>query len=263
MNFKKLSMVAMLAVTSLFAEDAKPKTGGSDAQANNPLANFTAFNIHNYYIGDVTETDKDANQAWMRFAKPFTLGDTNWLFRASLPINSYAENLVGDMETNIGDLNLFAAYMIDVGNPAISFGFGPQLTLPTSTGGLLDSEKYSAGLVNVLFNAESKVFQYGYLLSWQGSFAGESDKPDVNLGAFQPFVFYQLGGGTYLRSAAIMYKNFENETYSVPIGLGVGQVFKTDDVVYNLFVEPQVSVADDGPGISRWQVFLGLNMQFN
>ena len=277
MNLKKLSIIAMVAVTSLCvqAENVTPKTegeqtkspevkaGASAAQANNPLADFTAFNIHNYYIGDVTGTEKEANQAWLRFAKPFTIGDSNWLFRASLPINSYPENLVGGTETNIGDLNLFAAYMIDVGNPAISFGFGPQLTLPTSTGGLLDSEKYSAGLVNVLFNAESKVFQYGYLLSWQGSFAGESDKPDVNLGAFQPFVFCQLGGGTYLRSAAIMYKNFDNDTYSVPIGLGIGQVFKGDDVVYNLFVEPQYSVADEGDGISRWQVFVGLNMQFN
>lgn len=28
------------------------------AQANNPLANLTAFNIQDYYIGDLTEIDK-------------------------------------------------------------------------------------------------------------------------------------------------------------------------------------------------------------
>jgi hypothetical protein len=33
------------------------------AQANNPLANMTAFNMQNYYIGDVSESDKDANQS--------------------------------------------------------------------------------------------------------------------------------------------------------------------------------------------------------
>ncbi|MGR7464175.1 hypothetical protein ACU60T_23300 [Klebsiella aerogenes] len=32
---------------------------------------------------------------------------------------------------------------------------------------------------------------------------GEGDREDVNLASFQPFMFYQLGGGTYLRSASI------------------------------------------------------------
>ena len=31
------------------------------AQANNPLANMTAFNIQDYYIGDLSNLDKDAN----------------------------------------------------------------------------------------------------------------------------------------------------------------------------------------------------------
>lgn len=257
MNFKKLSMIVIAAMTSLAlqAED-------TDAQANNPLANFTAFNIQNYYIGELTGTDKSANQAWLRYAKPFSIEDSDWLFRASLPLNSYPENLVGRTETDVGALNLFAAYMIDVGNPAISFGIGPQLTLPTASGGLLANDKYSAGLVNVLFNAESKVFQYGYLISWQGSFSGDDDQPDVNLGAFQPFAFWQLGEGTYLRAAPIWYKNFENDSYSIPIGIGIGQVFKKDDTVYNVFIEPQYSIADKGVGVSRWQIFVGLNMQF-
>ena len=41
------------------------------AQANNPLANMTAFNMQNYYIGDVSESNKDANQFWFRYAQPF------------------------------------------------------------------------------------------------------------------------------------------------------------------------------------------------
>jgi len=73
---------------------------------------------------------------------------------------------------------------------------------------------------------------------------------------------YQLGGGTYLRSAPIWVYNLENDNYSVPIGLGVGQVFKSGSTVYNVFIEPQVSLADDGPGQPEWQVFMGFNMQF-
>ena len=69
---------------------------------------MVAFNLHNYYIGELTETDEDANQFWMRFAMPFTLGG-DWLMRASLPINSYPTPPDASTETGLGDLNVFAA----------------------------------------------------------------------------------------------------------------------------------------------------------
>jgi hypothetical protein len=245
------------------AASAQDKPAGSDAaQANNPLANFTAFNLHNYYIGELTQTDKSADQLWARFAKPFSIGSSNWLMRASLPINSYPVAPTMERQTGVGDLNVFAAYLIDTGNPALSVGIGPQVTAPTASNNALGSEKWSAGFVHTLFNATSKQFQYGYLLSWQGSFSGADDRPKVSVAGFQPFLFYQLGGGTYLRSTAVMSYNFENNTYSVPIGLGIGQVIPKEKVVYNLFIEPQVSVSDKGAGWAKWQIFVGLNTQF-
>ena len=234
----------------------------SAAQANNPLANMTAFNLQNYYIGDVTQSSDSANQFWFRYATPFAIGQSNWLLRASLPVNTFPTAPDGSKHTSIGDLNLFTAYLFDTGNPAVSFGFGPQLTAPTAGKDELGSEKWSAGLVNVLFNAASATFQYGYLLSWQHSFAGSSTRETVNVAAFQPFAFYQLGGGTYLRAAPIWAYNLDNDSYSVPLGVGIGQVIKRGKTVFNVFVEPQWSVADKGPGQPKWQVFMGLNMQF-
>lgn len=252
-----------LAISSLFALCVHAQDGGNAAaQANNPLANMTAFNLQNYYIGDLTEIDKEANQFWFRYAKPFSIGKSNWLMRASLPVNSFPVRPRLHRNTGLGDLNVFAAYLIDTGNPAVSFGIGPQLTAPTASEDGLGSEKWSAGFANVLFNANSAKFQYGYLLTWQHSFAGESDEPDVNTGALQPFAFYQLGEGYYLRGAPIWVYNFENDYYSVPLGIGLGKVMKRDKTVYNVFVEPQFSVADDGPGQPEWQVFMGFNMQF-
>jgi hypothetical protein len=244
------------------ARAAEGHDPGAAAQANNPLANMTALNFQNYYIGELTESDDDANQFWLRYAKPFPVAQTNWLLRASLPVYTYPTGASGDTETGLSDLNLFAAWLIDTGNPAISFGFGPQLTAPTATKDALGSEKWSAGLVNVLFNASSHLFQYGYLLSWQHSFAGESDRADVNMAVFQPFLFFQLGGGTYLRAAPIWTYNLENDDYSVPLGVGIGQVVKRGKTVFNFFVEPQFSVADRGPGQPEWQIFFALNLQF-
>lgn len=242
------------------AEEAN-ESAAANKEANNPLANMTAFNVHYYNIGGLTDSNENAHQAWLRFAKPFSLGESNWLLRASLPINSFP---TGDgSPTGLGDLNLFAAWLIDTPNPAVSFGVGPQLTVPTATEDTLGSEKWSAGLVNVLFDARSQKFQYGYLLSWQNSFAGEDERTNLHIGAFQPFLFYQLGGGTYLRAAPIWVYNFESDNYSIPLGLGIGQVFKKGDTVFNAFIEPQISVADHGSGQPEWQIFVGFNMQFH
>lgn len=266
-NFSRRWRAAVLA-GALFcltgAAGAQEQSAASDAvaQANNPLANFKAFNLHNYYIGELTEQDKHANQFWARYAQPFSIGNTKWLMRASLPVNTYPVSPGLDHQTGIGDLNVFAAYLIDTGDPALSVGIGPQITAPTASKDALGSEKWSGGLVHTLFSSRSRIFQYGYLLSWQASFAGADSRANVNLGGFQPFVFYQLGGGTYLRSTAVMSHNFENSTYSVPIGLGIGQVIPGKNATYNLFIEPQVSVADKGAGWPKWQVFVGFNTQF-
>lgn len=252
------ALICLMAAASANAQE------GADvaAQANNPLAKMKAFNVQNYYIGELTGTNEDANQFWLRYAQPLSIGKTNWIMRASLPVNSFPAATNEEKVTGVGDFNIFASYLFDMGNPAISFGLGPQLTIPTATKDETGSGKWSAGLANVLFNAKSKVFQYGYLLTWQHSFAGDSDRDTVNIAAVQPFGMLQLGGGTYLRSAPIWVYNLENDNYSMPLGLGVGQVIKKGNTVFNLFVEPQFSIADRGPGQPEWQIYMGLNMQF-
>ena len=42
----------------------------------------------------------------------------------------------------------------------------------------------------------------------------------------------------------------------------IGQVIKKGKSVFNLFIEPQYSVAWRGPGQPDWQIFAGFNMQF-
>jgi hypothetical protein len=268
MKAKCFSTLAICLIVLLFcnlaaAQSPEDSLAASNAdavaQANNPLANMVAFNLQNYYIGELTEPDEYANQFWLRYAQPFSLGETNWLMRASLPINTYP---TPGHETGFGDFNIFAAYLFDMPDPALSVGIGPQLTMPTATDNDLGTEQWSAGFAHVLFDARSSRFQWGYLLTWQHSFAGDDDRSDVNIGALQPFLFYQLGGGTYLRSAPIWVCDFEKDDYSVPLGLGIGQVFKVGSTVFNVFVEPQWSIADHGPGLPEWQVFFALNMQF-
>jgi hypothetical protein len=248
------AFAAFLITTSVSAQD------NSAAQANNPLANTTALNFQNQYNA-LTGTNDHANQFLLRYAKPFQAFGGDWLMRATVPLNTFPDT-TGGHDTGLGDINVFAAYLFDTGNPAVSFGFGPQITVPTATKDYLGSEKWSLGFANVLFNAASAKFQYGYLLTWQVSVAGSDSRSDVNIAAFQPFGFYQMGEGWYLRSTGVWTYDFESDNYAIPIGLGVGKVIKREKSVVNVFVEPQWTVAHEGDGQPGWGIFAGINFQY-
>ena len=97
---KKINVIGGGLLLALTAPATAQEGSSAAAQANNPLANMTAFNIQDYYIGELTESDDSANQAWLRFAKPFSVGDSNWIMRASLPINTFPTPPRGEKETH-------------------------------------------------------------------------------------------------------------------------------------------------------------------
>jgi len=234
----------------------------ANAQANNPLASTTSLNLQNQFIGRLRGTNDSANALLLRGAQPFSVGTSNWIARATLPINTVPNARGEGNETGIGDLNVFAAYLFDNLDPGVSFGIGPQLTAPTATERALGSGQWSAGFANVLFVANNPAWQYGYLLTWQASIGSNDSRRPVNVGNVQPFVFRQLGEGWYLRSTGVSNYDFDNNSYAVPLGLGVGKVVKVGKTVMNLFVEPQYSVLRQGPGQSEWGIFAGINFQF-
>ena len=84
-------LAGVMIILAFGKQSAQASDGGAAAQANNPLANLVAFNVQSYFIGDLTGMDETVNQFWFRYAQPFSIGDSSWLFRASLPINSFPQ----------------------------------------------------------------------------------------------------------------------------------------------------------------------------
>jgi len=230
----------------------------AEAQANNPLADFTALNFQNYYIPELSgDIDETANSFVVRYAKPFG----KWLMRASLPFNRTPTG-INSSQSGLGDLDVFAAYLFDTGNPSRSFGIGPQVVLPTATEDATGSGKYQAGLAAVYFDATSAAFQWGGLLTYRTDIGGDSDRADTSVLAAQPFYFFQLGGGNYIRGAPIWVFDLENDTYNIPIGLGFGKVVPVGNTVLNFFIEPQFTILSKGAGQPDFQLFMAVNMQF-
>jgi hypothetical protein len=128
-------------------DEKKPK-----ADANNPLASVKAFNFQNYYVPELTELDdQNANTLFVRTALP--LGK-KWLMRASLPISRVPTG-AGTTTSGLGDVNANFFYLIGTGDPSVSFGVGPLISLPTATEDETGTDKYQAGVSVVYYNAKS------------------------------------------------------------------------------------------------------------
>ena len=150
MQSRQLALTLALSLGLFTTAGMAEENASNEAQANNPLANFKAFNIQNYYISSLSELDdQNANNFWLRYAQPFG----KWLFRGSLPISRVPTGQ-GTTTSGLGDVSAFMAYLVDTGNPARSFGIGPQLSLDTATEDETGAGKYQAGFATVYFDAD-------------------------------------------------------------------------------------------------------------
>lgn len=252
----------------LSAEEAKKQQLGA-AAANNPLASIKALSLHNIYMPSLYGMESTtSNLTWLRYAQPIG----RFLLRASLPIST-----VGPVETQylveprfsqsktwsgLSDFNLFVTYIATKPTSRFQFGIGPMLTCPTATEKPLGSGKWSAGVALVSYFIHSPQFQIGLLATWQHSFAGDKDRQKTHATTIQPFFMWQMAKGLYFRSTGITVLDFANESYQIPMGLGLGQVFQARKLTFNFFVEPQFTFWHKGKSIPKVQLLMGINTQF-
>ena len=229
--------------------------------ANNPLADLIAVSLHNYYFPKLNGIpDESANTFWLRLVTPF------WRIvpRVSLPIQVVpAPNPTASVATvtGIGDLNVFATFILTPDDSPAMFGLGPIYTAPTASNDALGHGKHEVGAAALTIWTKGIVL-LGALVNYQIGVGGDSSKPQTQFIVAQPIVMLQLGNGYYLRSAPIWFFDIEQPTYNVPFGLGAGKVIPTEKVVFNLFIEPQFAMALRGIGQPAVQIFAGINMQF-
>ena len=217
------------------------------------------INLQDYVTSSLYGTDKTSNTSFLRGALPHKTGGLPQLMRATLPYNSVPT--ANDNVTGVGDFNIFNIFLLKP-IKGYEFGIGPLFTLPTASKDETGAGLWQAGASVAAIKTEHWGV-FGGLITYQHDFAGPSERPTQNMASVQPFLNYNLPHGLYARSAGIWSFNWQNGNYYIPIGAGLGKVWKMKSgTVLNLFVEPQWTVAHEGDGLPQFQTFLGLNMQF-
>lgn len=246
-----------LLATGLFSTQALAQ---SQNEANNPLSPRPMMSLHDYYVPKLHQLDKTwANQTVLRAVLPNKTFGQPQLWRLNVPVVALHHDRLGS-KSGLGDITFMDIFMRS--EDGFSWGLGPMLVMPTASNDLLGQGKWQIGTAAALVTSRDWGLAGG-LLTFQQSFAGDSDREKVKMLSVQPALFYNLPNGFYLRSSAVWTFDLQKHTRAIPLGLGLGKVMKVGEkTTINAFLEPQYSVDKKGAGAPVWQIFGGINIQF-
>ena len=205
--------VAMLCTASAGAQEAK-SGGDLRAATQNPISSM--YSLPFKFTFDNGADNGNANVLSIQPVIPVTVGDWNLVNRIIVPVADAPGGIpglpsnpgIGDTTesgraTGLGDIN-YSLFLNPVESSApFIWGVGGSITAPTASDPVLGSEKWSAGPTAVAL-VQPGWGTYGALIRQLWSFAGASDRDNVNQMLFEPFANYNLDNGWYLISDLVM-----------------------------------------------------------
>jgi hypothetical protein len=224
---------------------AQQSTEALAAAAQNPVAAMISLPFQNNTFFDAGAAhDQTANVLNIQPVLPFTFGDWNIISRTIAPLialpsltgGALGDAIAGAPSSNdpfgLGDINQ-TFYFSPAAATDFIWGIGPSVTLSTATQSVLGPRTLSMGPGAVVL-VMPKPWVIGTLARQLWAVAGPSQ--DINQTLVQPFVNYNMPDGWYLVSSPIITANWSaplGQRWSVPIGGGVGKIFKIGDQPMN------------------------------
>jgi hypothetical protein len=239
--------------------DAERKSNNS---ANDPTEPRLTLEYWNYYAPSLNNLNGGAENAEGRILIPYQINGVQQLFHIDPPIVTNPTAKTGP-RTGLGDAQIYnlTLFKRDIGlyeHEPITFGIGPLIAAPTNTNTNFGTNSLQAGAAGAII-APQPWGLLGVLATYQRTVSGVS----TQLTTVQPNVFYNLHGGWYLRSSAIMRFDTSTHTTTIPVGLGAGKVIQlAGGYTLNLYAEAQPSVYRSGTGAPNFQLFTGIKLQF-
>jgi hypothetical protein len=152
--------------------------------------------------------------------------DWNLISRTILPIIAQDSVAVGSgSQAGLGDTTQSFFFSPQKPVAGLILGFGPVLLLPTATDSLLGSGKWGAGPTAVVLKQQGP-WTIGMLANQIWSFAGDSDRREVNATFLQPFLSYTTHGATTVTVNTESTYDWVTRQWTVPVNVQLAQLFR-------------------------------------
>ncbi len=232
--------------------------------AQNPVGDLISVPLQNNTNFGFGPYDRTQNVLNIQPVLPISLGsDWNLITRTIFPVITQPDFFSeSGSTTGLGDIS-FTAFFSPSKPGKLIWGVGPVIIFPSATDQRLGSGKWSAG-PSVIGLTMQGPWVAGLLISNVWSFAGQSDRANVNFFLAQYFVNYNMDHGWYLVSAPIITSNWEASSgnqWTVPFGAGAGKIFRIGKQPMNINMQAFYNAVkpDFGPD---WQFRFQLQFMF-
>jgi hypothetical protein len=191
------------------------------------------------------------------------------VIRPTLKLETLATGPSGSTITEFADMELFDLFVSNWPDPReTGFGWavGPTFVFPTGRVSKAGDHAWQAGPAAAAVYRGIPHFMVGFLWQEPMSFAytNSSAKPQSQF-EFQPLISYTLGRGWYVKSADSTWTiNWRrNTSTTIPISLGVGDVYKTEGPELNPWISFECTVYHQYAGITpKYTLRFGFTLLF-
>ncbi|QQS15208.1 MAG: neuromedin U [Rhodospirillales bacterium] len=230
------------------------------AKSQNPIADLISLPIQPNFNFGLGPHDRTQSLVNVQPVIPIGLGDDfNLVTRVIMPLINQPDLRQSSGATfGLGDFNP-TFFLVPKMPGNLMVGFGPTFLLPTATDRVLGNGKWGIGPSAVVVWSPAP-WVLGALVNNIWSFAGDSQRKNVDRMTFQPFVNYNLPGGWYLSTGPIITADWtarSGDRWTVPVGGGVGKIWRIGHQPVNTSVQAYYNVVKpqtvNGPD---WQLRL-------
>lgn len=258
-TLKLLLAVSVVCFLNQLAFAQNSDVGDLAKATQNPVADMYSLPFQNNTTYGNAPYDRAQNILNIQPVLPFGLGEKfNLINRIIAPVITQPSRIEEKSTTGLGDIN-YTAWVSPKESGKIIYGVGPVFQLPTATENVLGSGEFGIGPSIV---ALTMIDQWvaGIVTNniWTFGDVGE------NKFLLQYFINYNLPKAWYIVSGPIMTANWNapnGERWIVPIGGGVGKVFKIGKQPVNLNSQLFYNI-EKPEGIGDWQLRIQIQLIF-